>query len=194
MNIDEEQKSRLKEFEKLLLRWQKTVNLVSSSSESEIWNRHILDSYQLYPYIESCESVLDLGSGGGFPALVLAILDTNHRIKFYLAERDKRKAAFLLEASRQFSLNAIVFSEPVEQIKGFEVNAITSRALAEVEKILTLSQEFINNDTIFYLLKGKNADLELEKAKKKYDFIAEKYNSKTSSEGVILKISKVIKL
>ncbi len=183
----------LKEFQLLLLKWQKTINLISKSSEKFIWERHIIDSAQLYPYIKG-KNVLDLGSGGGFPALVLAIMDRDEKVsKFYMVERDSRKAAFLREVVRRFSLNAEVFVDSIENVKPFDFDFITSRALADVKKIIDLSFHLIKKDTEFFLMKGMNVDVEIESALIDYEFDYEKIKSITDGGGCILKINNLKK-
>ncbi len=183
----------LKSFEQLFLKWQKTINLVSNASLSTFWERHVLDSVQLYPYVKN-KTILDLGSGGGFPALILAIMDIeNFETKIYLAERDERKSAFLKEVVRKFSLNAEVLNKSIEDIESLDFDIITSRALAEVNKIFDLSYSLINETTVFYLLKGRKSDIEIENAKINYEFDIEKIASQTDNESWILKISNLKK-
>ncbi len=178
----------LKDFEVLFLKWQKTINLISKNSVPFLWQRHILDSVQLYPYVKN-KVVLDLGSGGGFPALIMAILaKENCSAKFFLAERDERKAAFLREVIRKFSLNAEVVNKSIENINPFKFDVITSRALAEIEKILTLSSHLLQKNSILFLMKGRNADIEIKQALLKYNFDFEKIASKTDLEANIIKI------
>ncbi len=178
----------LKEFETHFLKWQKVINLVSKSDVAHLWHRHILDSVQLFPYFQG-KKILDLGSGGGFPALILAILDREEKSNiFYLAEKDERKCAFLKDVIRKFSLNAQVLNDNIEKIKPFDFNIVTSRAMADIEKILTLAYNIVDCKTEFYLMKGKNVDIEIEKAKVRYDFDFKKIQSLTDNQANIIKI------
>lgn len=187
-------KEMLERYMALVLKWQKAVNLVSNKEISFLWDRHILDSAQLYFLISQEKKVLvDLGSGGGFPAVVIAILNKvlqGPLKKIILVESDNKKSVFLQEVSRHLGLNLIILNKRIEDITDITADLITSRALADVEALLTLSRSFYTKETEFLLLKGKNIDDELLKIS--YICQYEKINSKTSKEGCILKITEVV--
>jgi 16S rRNA (guanine527-N7)-methyltransferase len=152
-----------------------------------------LDSAQIYFEIPKESRVLvDLGSGGGFPAVVIAILNkvlNGSLEKIVLIESDNKKAVFLKEVSRILELNLTVLNDRIENINGLVADVITSRALGKIQLLLDLSKNFNKKDTLFLLLKGEKVDLELSEVG--YRFKSEKKQSKISNTGCILKISEV---
>ena len=181
---------KLTDYVALLEKWQKSLNLVSKSTE-ELWNRHIADSYQLVSHLSNAShtEVVDLGSGGGLPAIVLAIACPETR--FTLVESDRKKAIFLSECIRQLGLsNARVMNERIEKINT-KADIITARALAEVDLLLEFSYPFLTENAYCLFLKGKNWDMEIAKAKKNWQFELETFPSETSEEGRVLKLSQL---
>lgn len=186
-------KDLLERYIALVLKWQKAVNLVSNKELSSLWTRHVLDSAQLYFKIQSsAKTLVDLGSGGGFPAVVIAILNKALKgplTKIVLIESDNKKSIFLQEVSRVLDLNLIVLNKRIEDVEPIIADVITSRALGVVELLLTLSRPFYTKETIFLLLKGQNVDEEL--ANLSYNCQYKKTMSKTSDSGCILTITEV---
>lgn len=181
---------KLSDYVTLLGKWQKSLNLVSKSTE-ELWNRHIADSYQLVSHLSNTpqKEVVDLGSGGGLPAIVLAIACPETR--FTLVESDRKKAIFLSECIRQLGLsNARVMNERIEKIDT-KADIITARALAEVDLLLEFSYPFLTENAYCLFLKGKNWDMEIAKAKKNWQFELEAFPSETSEEGRVLRLSQL---
>lgn len=183
----------LRQYEALVQKWQKAVNLVSASSLNEIWERHILDSAQLYPLIPATARVLvDLGSGGGFPGLVLAILNTVHQgplTDIYLIESDSKKCVFLTEAARELGVPVHILNERIEHVQGIQADVITARALATVEQLMTYGKPFLKETTQFLLLKGKSVVTEIEPIQDKCQitFIP----SQTDKTGQIIRMTEV---
>lgn len=187
-------KNLLERYMALVLKWQKAVNLVSNKEISSLWNRHILDSAQLYFLIPNDKKVLvDLGSGGGFPAVVIAILNKVLKgplEKVVLIESDNKKSVFLQEVSRLLDLNLTILNQRIEDVKSVKADVITSRALGQVDLLLNLSQSFYTKETVFLLLKGQNIDEELSKIS--YTCKWKKQNSLTSDTGCIITITEVV--
>ncbi|MBO7244078.1 MAG: 16S rRNA (guanine(527)-N(7))-methyltransferase RsmG [Alphaproteobacteria bacterium] len=187
-------KDLLKRYEALVLKWQKAVNLVSNKEVSSLWSRHILDSAQLYFLISNDKRVLvDLGSGGGFPAVVIAILNkvlNGPLEKVVLIESDNKKSIFLKEVSRLLDLNLTVLNQRIEDVDTIKADVITSRALGQVDLLLRLSQQFYTKETVFLLLKGQNVDEEISKLS--YTCKCEKQKSLISDTGCILTITEVV--
>ena len=183
----------LKKYMELVKKWQKAVNLVSSNELNSLWNRHILDSAQVYFEIPSESRVMvDFGSGGGFPGVVIAILNkvlAGPLNQIILIESDNKKAIFLKEVSRILDLNLIVLNERIENICDVKADVITSRALGKVQLLLDLSKCFYKKNTIFLLLKGESVEDELSEVS--YSLKSEKKQSKINETGCILKISEV---
>ncbi len=178
-------KEKLLEFQALVLKWQKKINLISKSSEENIWERHILDSVQLQKYLSKENIIYDLGSGGGFPGIVLSILG----YKITMVESDQRKAVFLQEIVRLLDLNATVLIERAEKLnpETFPENAIiTARAFAPLDRMLKWLKPLFDKNPTLILLKGRSANDEIYKAKKKFNFEYTAHKSATNPEAKIL--------
>lgn len=185
---------KLDRYVELLEQEQSKLNLVGNSTLPIVWTRHILDSAQLFKLLSPTDKVvLDLGSGAGFPALVLAIMDINRQYDFHLVESDGKKCAFLNKIIDVCDLKAEVHNERIEQMEKFNVDVITARALASLDKLIKYAYPFLKTNTRCVFMKGLKAQEELELALKKYNFHFEKIQSVTSSEGTILLLSEVRK-
>jgi len=182
----------LKEFWDLLLKWQKSVNLISPKTIENGWDRHILDSAQLYFLIEnSAKKMMDVGSGGGFPGMVIAIL--NQALKgplkeIILVESDLKKSLFLQEATRLLKVNVVVKRDRIENLKS-KPDVITARAFAPLSELLTLVKQNVSRETILILPKGKSVDDEIQS--NHYRCEIEKLENIINPEGTILKIKEV---
>ena len=142
---------KLKIYEETLKKWQSKINLISPSTVPDIWNRHIMDSAQLYPLIsKQPQVILDLGSGAGFPGLVLAILNqTQGRGNWavHLVESDTRKCVFMREILRLCQVHAIIHNCRIEDMEPMKVDIITARALKETKTLLFYAYPFLKTDT-----------------------------------------------
>ena len=185
-------------FEAELFKWNKNINLISDNTKNQIWERHILDSAQLNKFIKIYNNVLDIGSGGGFPAIVLAILNKhNEGFKINLIEKLNKKCVFLQNIVARLKLPATIHNMRIEEYKcdNLESIVITSRAFANLDNILTLTESFFKNSKcVAFLQKGKNFQNEIVNAKKNWHFFMYIYNSKLQDGSVILKITDVRKL
>ncbi len=170
----------LNEYVELLTLWNKRMNLVSKGSALNVWDRHINDSMQLLPYLDYEDKVVDIGSGAGFPGIVLAIMGIKD---VTLVEIDKKKYIFLLRASKLVS-NVNVINDKIENLS-LSCDVIVSRALASVDKILSLCKNFVIRKRIL-LLKGRSLRNELDFAQKRWDI---KYIVYPGAEGYILEIT-----
>ena len=151
----------LQQYQDILLQWQKHVNLISNNSINQIWKRHILDSAQLYFFISDQSSVLlDVGSGGGFPGIVLSIL--NKILKgplkqIYLVESDLKKTLFLQEVNRKLDLNINILNQRMENVL-VKADIITARAVAPVSELLALVDKNVSRETLMIFPKGQHVD------------------------------------
>lgn len=190
----------LKESEKniymyidILKKWQKAVNLVSNTSLNDIWNRHIVDSAQLYPLIPKSSKILvDMGSGAGFPALVLAILNKDQQgpLKdIILIESDTKKCLFLKEVARILSLPVHIINQRIENICNIQADIITARGLASVDILLKYAKNMVSHETICLFLKGQNVQKEIQN--NTIFCQIEMIKSITNSNSSILKITEV---
>ena len=167
-------------------------NLISKSTEATIWERHIVDSLQLIKYITNEDKILlDLGSGAGFPGVVLAIAcqEIYPDLQINLVESIGKKTAFLHAVNEQLNLNMEIHQERIEKLNIGKVDVITSRALAALPKLLDYAKPFCKKETRLILPKGENWSLENDEALMKWLYNYEVYNSDTSDVGKILRIS-----
>ncbi len=184
----------IKKYIDILLEWQKHVNLISNNTIKDIWIRHVLDSAQLFYLLpSSVKTLVDVGSGGGFPGIILGILNKINGFpiqKIILIESDLKKSLFLKEINRQLNLNIEVINERVEKIEGLKVDILTCRAFSELKQILIMCQKIVSRETICLLPKGKEVEKEINNCQIQCKI--EKLPSVVSKESCILKIKEVI--
>jgi 16S rRNA (guanine527-N7)-methyltransferase len=178
----------LESFARLLAKWQRVQNLVSRETD-ELWDRHIADSLQLLKFVGDESRVVDLGSGGGFPAIPLSIALKDRPINFTLVESNNRKTAFLRAAARELSLAVLVESKRIEDIAPRETSLVTSRALADLSQLLSWSAPWFGEKTRALFHKGREFGDELDKSRALWQFDVIVHSSDTSGGGVILEIS-----
>ncbi len=197
MPVSRETLARLDEFAALLLRWQKAVQLVAPSTLPKLWTRHIADSLQIVELAPGAKRWIDLGSGGGFPGLVVAIaLAETPGVIVHLIESDARKAAFLREAVRVTGAPAKVHAERVESVAerfAGDVEIVTARALAPLAKLLELATPMLSGGARGVFLKGQDVDNELTQAAKSWNIAAETFPSRTDPRGRILIIERAVR-
>ena len=189
--LSKELQKRLQTFEILLKKWQKAVNLVSNNSLKDVRKRHILDSAQLFAFVpKDAETLVDLGSGGGFPGLVLALMahDASRSLHVHLVERDTRKCAFLQECARQLSVPVTIHNCRIEDMPALPADIITARALSDLPTLLRLSAAFWKDTTHALFLKGARVQEEL--ARLPAGFTVQSIPSQTDPSGVIIDIRK----
>lgn len=186
-NVSRETKEKLNIYISLLQQWNKKINLVSNHELDRVWERHVIDSLQLVDYIEpTVKTIADLGSGGGFPGLILALVTNVH---ITLIESDLRKSVFLREVLRQTQTHATVICQRIEQVNKITTDVITARALASLDQLLDFAKNKLNKNGYCLFLKGKLVQSEIEKAQKKWQINYEAMPSKTSADGIILRIN-----
>ena len=189
--VSRETAERLDRFVEHFLKWQRVVQLASPSTLNTLWTRHIADSLQLLPDLEDSKEVVDVGSGGGFPGLVLS-LAAPHK-KFHLVESDTRKASFLREAARVANSTAEVYAERVESVAkriSTGIHMVTARAFAPLPKLLELTDPFLQSGARAVFLKSQDIDDELTTAAKSWNVNYRLRNSLTDPRGRILLIDK----
>lgn len=187
--VSRETIERLSAYAALLVKWQARINLVSASTLDDLWRRHMLDSAQLLPLLaEGAASLVDLGSGAGFPGLVLAILGIP---EVHLIESDQRKCVFLGEAARAAGAKPVIHNKRIEQVEGLSAGAVTARACAPLDQLLTYAQRFLWHDGKALFLKGASAEEELAAAGKNWQMEVERFPSASDPTGCILRIGQV---
>ena len=181
---------KLKIFSKMVLRENKFHNLISKSTESAIWERHILDSAQLVKFINfKSNSLADLGSGAGFPGLVLEIFNKNKDFHVKLYEKSPVKRQFLSAVIDQLDLNAKVFGKISDET--LDTDIIVCRAFKKLDKIIQVSREIAKKPHKLIILKGQNAQEELKKSlkTKKYPYKLEKSMTDKYSKIILMEIN-----
>ncbi len=189
VDVSRETAERLEEFARLLRRWNRSVNLIAEADEPQIWPRHIRDSLQLLPLIPpGIDRAVDLGTGAGFPGLILAIATSVH---FDLVEADRRKASFLREAARLTKASATVHPVRAETLTLQAVPLVTARALAALPVLLPWASRFLTPGGCCLFLKGAKCEAELTEAARDWHMRVERFQSHTAPHANILRISEI---
>ena len=187
----------LKKYEELLIKANKRLNLIGKSTINEIWHRHFLDSFQVIDFIDKNEKTLvDLGSGAGFPGLVLSIISTERKIplKIKLIEKSPKKINFLKEIISKLKLNADALNQNVQDKKfKFLDDVFVARAFKPMPEILELIHSKAKNFKKIIIFQGKRGDNELLQASKKWDIKYKRRMSITSSDSFIIEINQLKK-
>ena len=185
LNFSSKSIEALNIFVDALISANKKHNFISQSTENDIWHRHILDSAQLVKFIDfSKGSLSDLGSGAGFPGLILALFNTNKDFHVKLYDKSPVKRAFLKKISKKLSINVQIYGNVYEEL--VESEYVVSRAFKKLDAIIQVSREIVKKSHKLIVLKGQNAHEDLKKAfnKGKYDYKLE--NSITNEESKII--------
>lgn len=192
-NVSRETIEKLNKYNDFLLENNKLLNLIGKTTEKNVFSRHFKDSAQIYDLIQDKSEIIDIGSGAGFPGVIIKILMENDKINgnVILIDKSPKKCKFLKELSDKISLILKIENLRLEDYKFNKISTIVSRAFKKT--IQTIDILFKNNENIrsIILIKGKTYQQELEEAKKKYTFELEKFRSITSDESYILKISNI---
>lgn len=178
----------------MLEKWQGSVNLVGKNSLPDLWRRHLLDSAQLFPLVpEGAETLADLGSGAGFPGLVLAIMSGSATSfpAVHLIESDQRKCAFLAEVNRATGAGVTIHRERIESFSGAKMDLVTARACAPLEKLLMYTSLILNDKGTALFLKGQKAEDELTQAGKKWKMDVDRIASQSDPSGTILRLQRI---
>lgn len=189
-DVSRETMDRLEMLVQGVIKWNKSINLVSKSTISEIWYRHILDSAQLMHAVDTPRHWVDLGSGGGFPGLVVAALmaQTSPDTKISLVESDSRKCAFLRAMHKDLTLNVTVHETRVEELEPQEADVLSARALSSLNELLEFVERHKRSGGVAIFLKGKTYQSELTEAEKDWHIEYDLLPSITDSSARILKI------
>jgi 16S rRNA (guanine527-N7)-methyltransferase len=192
-NVSRETIEKLNIYNHFLLENNKLLNLIGKTTENNVFSRHFTDSAQIYDLIDDKSEIIDIGSGAGFPGVIIKILMDSKKIEgnVVLLDKSPKKCKFLDDLSKKLGLKVEIKNVKLEHYKFDKISTIISRAFKKA--IETIDILFKNNDKIrsIILMKGKTYQHELEDAKKKYTFDLEKFRSITSDESYILKISNI---
>lgn len=194
LDVSRETHDELVAFTEMVLRWNKSINLVSRSSETSIWDRHVIDSARLMALApKSARIWVDVGSGGGFPGIVVAILmkQRSDCPRITMIESDIRKSVFLQEAARSFDLNVSVLPGRVEDQAIPDVDVISARAVAPLDRLLDMVSHLITPSTVLLFPKGVNAGSELTEAEPNWRMNVDQIVATDPGCGPILRIREV---
>ncbi len=187
IDVSRETMDRLAAYVTLVEKWQQRVNLVSASTLPDIWMRHIWDSAQLAPLVPAGTArILDVGSGAGFPGLVLAVLCD---AELNLVESDQKKAVFLQTVIRETGIRAIVHNRRIESLPPIGADIVTARALASLDRLLELLEAQLVPGTRCLFLKGARAEVELAALDTRSDIIHRLHPSLTNPEAFVVDLT-----
>lgn len=191
LNVSRETIEKLQLFQKSLIKWNDHINLISKDSAKNSWQRHVVDSSQLFPLIEENDrSWVDLGSGAGFPGLVIAIIaqDLRPMLKVTMVEADQRKCTFLRTILRETGTDAEVVVARIEELPGFKADVLSARALAPLDKLLEHAKMHRKPEGRCLFLKGESWLKEAEEARRLWTFDMIPHKSITDPRAAVLEI------
>ena len=186
-NFDALKIKKLDNFAKKLHIYNKKYNLISKNTEKQIWDRHILDSAQLIKFIDvkSCSGIADLGTGGGFPGIILAIYFQNFNFHVKLYEKSPIKSVFLSNISNLLGLNCTIICNDINSVK-IDSNHVVCRAFRKLNYILNISRENCIKKHKMIIMKGRNAQQEINKTSKMINYKYRLENSITDKDSKII--------
>lgn len=197
MNVSRETMDRLHVFEKTLLKWNPKINLVSKASVEHLWKRHIIDSVQVFQCVNTCPKTwVDIGSGGGFPGIIVAILAAEFLpdMQVSLIESDQRKSVFLRSVARECGVSVNVITNRIEQVEPQNAEILSARALADLNVLLGFAERHLSPKGIALFQKGARWKKEVDNAREQWRFDVEPITSLTEADAVILKIQGVARV
>lgn len=195
MNVSRETCAKLEHYERLLRKWSRAINLVARPTLEDIWTRHFLDSAQLHSLApETARTWADLGSGGGFPGLVIAILAAERSpfVEVTLVEADRRKAAFLTTVSREMGLNVRIHAQRIEALAPLGADVVSARALAPLVQLLDYARRHLAPGGIALFPKGAAVDAEIDEALASQKLQVHKSPSWTDPRSTVLRIEGLV--
>jgi 16S rRNA (guanine527-N7)-methyltransferase len=196
VDVSRETFDQLETFVALVEKWTPKINLISKSSIPQIWDRHIADSAQIFDLAPTQGHWLDIGSGGGFPGIVVAILSKGggfgHR--FTLIESDQRKCAFLRTASRELSLNIDVLPKRIEDVTSLQADVLTARALTDLTALLGFGDLHLKSGGTAIFPKGMTWQNEHTDAQNRWSYQCEAIKSVTNPAAAVLKIQDIVRV
>lgn len=193
-DVSRETYDDLRSFGELVRKWTSKINLIAPSTIEGLWERHIVDSAQLYKLApKSFDHWADIGSGGGFPGIVMAIYAKTRQpdAVFTLIESDQRKATFLRAVARELALNVTVTPERIEQATPVGADIVSARALTTLSTLLPLAARHLTPSGLCLFHKGKRAEEEIAQARKDWQFDLEEHPSFTDPDARLLVIQRI---
>lgn len=189
-NVSRETIEKLIIYRDLLVKWNPKINLVSSKTLPDSIGRHFADSLQLWAYRGTAKSWADLGSGGGFPGMVVAIANScsGNSLTVTLVEADARKCSFLRTVSRETNTPVEILANRIEEANIEQADIVSARALAPLTKLLEMTHGNLSPAGFALYLKGQSCDEEIAAASRAWSFSYEKFPSKTDADAAVLKV------
>ena len=196
VDVSRETYDRLKHYESLVQKWSPKINLVAKSTLEDVWERHIVDSVQVCDLVSFPETWVDIGSGGGFPGVVVAIVAVEKApdCQVTLIESDQRKCAFLRTALRECGVRGRVISDRIEKVAPMGAGVLSARALADLSLLLEFAERHLSKDGIALFSKGVQWKKEVDNARSQWRFELESTKSWTEPDAVVLKIEGVARV
>ncbi len=196
VDVSRETYDRLKHYESLVQKWSPKINLVAKSTLTDVWERHIVDSVQVCDLVSFPETWVDIGSGGGFPGVVVAIIAAEKvpDCQVTLIESDQRKCAFLRTALRECGVKGRVISDRIEKVAPMGAGVLSARALADLSLLLEFAERHLSKDGIALFSKGVQWKKEVDNARSQWRFELESTKSWTEPDAVVLKIEGVARV
>ena len=193
LDVSRETYERLRTLEALTAKWTERINLISRTTRTQIWTRHIVDSAQLLPLAPRDATFwTDLGSGGGFPGLVLGcLLADRPEGRIVLIESDQRKCAFLRTAKRELGIPAQVLAQRIEQAPPARAQVLTARALAPLSDLLSHAERHLAPGGCALFPKGRTASAEIADARRSWVFDCDETPSITDPDATLLRIERI---
>jgi len=194
-NVSRETRAQLDRYLDLLRKWTAKINLVAPGTLEQAWERHFLDSLQLLSLVpSSARLVVDFGSGGGFPGMVMAVADSaNPDRTYHLVESDKRKCAFLRSVRRETSASVTIHESRIEALEPLNAGVAVARALAPLPLLLEFAHRHLGPGGRCLFLKGEKAKQEIHAARAEWQFSCVEHPSMTSEDSVILEIGDLVR-
>ena len=195
-NVSRETLNSFCEYQTLLAKWNKKINLVSKNTLANLWERHFLDSGQIINHVDaSGKRWVDVGAGAGFPGLVVALLLRDRKIDcdMILVEKNTKKVFFLNEVIRKLNLNVKVVNKNVESIESLNADILTARAFSELKNLVELALFHRKERGVCLFLKGENYRFELDKTLNYWFFDYDVFDSLSNSSGKIIRVKKIFK-
>jgi 16S rRNA (guanine527-N7)-methyltransferase len=187
--VSRETEAQLARYENILIERNQTLSLISGATADIIWTRHFLDSAQLLPLVpDPTQPLVDLGTGAGFPGLVLAILGLPD---VHLVEHNMQKVAFLRSVVEAFGLSVTIHGMKSDAVKPFAAGTVTARALKPLDQLLGLGRRFLGQNSVCLFPKGRRAEEEMAVAARKWHMKSERFPSVTDPESTIFRLSHV---
>ncbi len=196
LNVSRETLNGFYEYETLLTKWNEKINLVSKNTLVDIWERHFLDSGQIIKHVEvSGKRWVDVGSGAGFPGLVVALLLRDRKIDcdLVVVEKNSKKVFFLNEVIRKLNLSVEVVNDKIDNLEPLNADILTARAFSELNNLIEIAFRHRKKEGICLFLKGENYRIELDKTLNYWFFDYDIVDSLSSSSGKIIRVKKIFK-